>query len=64
MKKWYKSKTIWANVASILAIIAQEMGPVASALPEEWRATAMIGTVLTTALANIILRTVTNEAIG
>jgi heme O synthase-like polyprenyltransferase len=54
MKKWYKSKTVWANIigtaSGIAALIAGDL--------------ATGGSVTAASVLNIILRVVTKQAIG
>jgi len=63
MKKWYKSKTIWYNIAVSFVAIGNEMMPVLGvmegAAAEELRAWL----VLLLAVGNTILRTVTKTKV-
>lgn len=63
MKPWWKSKTIWFNILMALSAILTEM--------ENWLAVSVFDTpewaseliVLFAAVVNIMLRTITHEAI-
>lgn len=55
MKKWYRSKTIWANVVGIIAILAQyQTGE--DIIPPETQASIL-------AVINVLLRLITKEGI-
>jgi uncharacterized integral membrane protein len=58
MKAWWKSKTIWFNVLTVLAALL-ESSELVNLVPAEWHP-AMLGTA---ALLNIVLRTVTTTGV-
>jgi len=53
-KKWYASKTVWANLVAIITIIAQSK--FGYAMPVEYQALALSG-------INLALRKITNSEI-
>lgn len=57
MKPWYKSKTIWVNVLTILAVLITSV--------TSWPDMQQYGAQLATALAvvNVMLRLITSEGI-
>lgn len=57
-KLWYKSKTIWWNIATLAAAIASMVEFVA-VLPEAWAPWVL----LAGALGNIYLRSITEDPI-
>lgn len=55
MKKWYKSRTIWANVVAIIAILMQyQTGE--DIIPPETQTSIL-------AVINVLLRLITKEGI-
>lgn len=58
MKKWYQSKTIWANIIMAALAVAGELSNVSpiSQNPKIW--------VSVTAVLNIVLRLITTQQIG
>lgn len=58
MKKWYQSKTIWANIIMAALVVAGELSNVfpISQNPKIW--------VSVTAVLNIVLRLITTQQIG
>ncbi|KAA5532642.1 hypothetical protein F0919_17835 [Taibaiella lutea] len=64
MKKWFQSKTIWANLlAAVLAMLALVDSNLLTAIgiEDKTKYLAIVGTVTTA--VNILLRVVTNKAI-
>lgn len=64
MKKWYLSKTIWANLlAALLGILALFDADLLSALGvgDKMKFLSIVGTATT--IINILLRVITNQAI-
>ena len=55
MKKWYRSKTLWFNILSILILVIQYGGDV-HIIKLELQALLM-------AIVNILLRSITNQSI-
>ena len=60
MKKWYKSKTMWANIVAGAATIAGVFG-IDIGLTPEAQAQLVAGIM---AVVNIVLRIITKEGIG
>lgn len=58
MKPWYKSRTLWVNALSLLAVIIVSV----TAWPEVQQYGAQMATAL--AVVNMILRFMTTQAIG
>lgn len=58
MKKWYKSKTVWINVLTLIAMILATV----SAWPELNDLTPQIAYALT--IVNVMLRFISAEKIG
>ena len=56
MKKWYESKTLWVNVISIMALLAQSYYKKDIISPE------IQGTLL--GVVNVVLRVITKDAIN
>ena len=65
MKKWYQSKTIWANIiAGLLSLIALFDATTLALLGIE-NTTKYLGILgLITTVVNLILRAITNKGIG
>ena len=60
MKPWYLSKTIWANIVAALLTFGSIAGLDLGLTPED-QAQLVAGVLV---VVNIVLRFVTNEAIG
>jgi len=60
MKKWFSSKTIWANLIALVATVSTAFG-LDLGLTAEAQATLVAGVM---AIVNIVLRLVTEEAIA
>ena len=60
MKKWYESRTIWANVVALAATMAGMFGLDLGLTPDT-QAQIVVGIV---AVVNIVLRLVTHTRIG
>lgn len=58
-KKWYESKTLWANLIAFVAVVCGVLG-VDVGLDEKTQAELVVGIM---AIVNIILRLVTKEPI-
>jgi len=60
MKKWYRSKTVWANGLAVLAVILEATG-VTNILTPEVQAEAVMACM---GVVNLVLRFVTDESIS
>ena len=58
MKPWYKSRTLWLNALTLLAVVIVSV----TAWPELQRYGAQMATAL--AVVNMLLRFMTTQAIG
>ena len=58
MKRWYRSKTLWVNGLTLIAMILATV----SAWPEMQTASTQIAYAL--AIVNVILRFITSEKLG
>ena len=63
VKRWYKSKTIWLNVAGLSIAVAQEFLVLVELLPETYQDAVRFWLMFLLALGNIVVRTVTKEPI-
>lgn len=63
MKKWWKSKTVWYNVAMTLLAIANELAPVVDLMDGERAEVIRAYLVIASSVGNIILRTVTSTKV-
>ena len=60
MKKWYRSKTVWANGLAVLAVILEATG-VTNILTAEVQAETVVAVM---GVVNLVLRFVTDESIS
>ena len=63
MKKWYRSKTIWANVIVVVTALA---GAIHQFLPDligEFDPQVYAGLLFVTGAINLLLRSITNSGI-
>ena len=64
LKAWWRSKTIWANVGMALVAVGTEFLALVEFIPPEQQFIARLSVTAFIAVGNVILRTVTYEAIG
>lgn len=63
MKRWYKSKTVWFNIAVTLVAIGNELMPLVSVMDGEASADLRMYLILATSFGNMILRMVTSTKV-
>lgn len=63
MKRWFRSKTMWYNVALILTGTANELLPILDFASPETAEALRFPLYLALAIGNIILRRVTHEPV-
>lgn len=62
-KVWYKSKTMWFNLGTILVAVTAELTPLLGFLSEETATVVTPLVLIAAAVGNIILRSVTTQPV-
>lgn len=63
MKKWYKSKTLWFNVATVLIAAGNELAPLLELMEAEAAESARVLIIMASSVGNTVLRIVTNTKV-
>lgn len=63
MKSWWKSKTVWWNIATMMVLASTQFGPLVDMFGGEYKALIQQVLVLANAIGNLILRVVTSTGL-
>lgn len=62
-KKWYKSRTIWFNLATALVIASAEIAPLLDVVAPETQVELRTYVILASVIGNLILRFLTESRV-